>query len=191
MFAVSPSARGGICALTKRLRGSGQTGRCPTNVSTCRKRRAGPLALLGSPRERHGDAHSCVRTRSGTLAITPRSGGFREWIDPAQHTARRGEWIDALLLRQAVVRDIEELGELGKRLGACPYYGTRKAARAAEVRSAWAYDTAERQPWHRACCVGFFVRIYDLITCAVHPVHPSCIRVQMLLLLRAGLQSSS
>ena len=31
------------------------------------------------------------------------------------------------------VHDIEELGGLGKRLGACPYYGTRKAARLAEV----------------------------------------------------------
>jgi len=34
---------------------------------------------------------------------------------------------------KAVVRDIEDLVTIGKRLGTCPYYGTRKSIRQAQV----------------------------------------------------------
>ena len=45
---------------------------------------------------------------------------------------------------QAKVHDIEELGGVGKRLGACPYYGTRKAARLAEVSR---FSPPAKQRW--------------------------------------------
>ena len=74
-------------------------------------------------------ARTCVAMRSKRFAST-------RWCARVRPTTNRHTSpLNALRARafQAEVHDIEELGGLGKRLGACPYYGTRKAARLAEV----------------------------------------------------------
>ncbi|KAG5178143.1 helicase C-terminal domain-containing protein [Tribonema minus] len=68
------------------------------------------------------------RAKQGVAAGGGRKGEKRgcEWLS----VATQREFRDHAL---AAVRDIEELGELGRGLHACPYYGTRKAAALAQL----------------------------------------------------------
>jgi chromosome transmission fidelity protein 1 len=40
----------------------------------------------------------------------------------------------------AKIRDIEDLGVLGKKLGVCPYYATRPAVKPSEVSATLEFD---------------------------------------------------
>ena len=73
-----------------------------------------------------------------------------EFLPPISEPAKMNDFKDRALVstflrilsvplidhEQASVKDIEDIEDLGRKIGCCPYYGSRRAVRSAQVRRA-------------------------------------------------------
>ena len=75
-----------------------------------------------------------------------------EFLPPISEPAKMNDFKDRALVstsrthlydscsvsEQASVKDIEDIEDLGRKIGCCPYYGSRRAVKSAQVRLAFA-----------------------------------------------------
>ncbi|KPV75443.1 uncharacterized protein RHOBADRAFT_14367 [Rhodotorula graminis WP1] len=86
------------------------------------------LCINDDVRRKSGGSNEAM----GDLCTELQKGGKDrcEFLPPSSEPARLNDFRDKAL---ASVRDIEDIEELGRKTHTCPYYGSRKAVRAAEV----------------------------------------------------------
>ncbi|GAA5907181.1 hypothetical protein JCM8208_006714 [Rhodotorula glutinis] len=86
------------------------------------------LCINDDVRRKSGGSNEAMGDLCGELQ---KSGKDRcEFLPPVSEPARLNDFRDKAL---ASVRDIEDIEDLGRKTHTCPYYGSRKAVRAAEV----------------------------------------------------------